>query len=133
MQTLPDRIREWNMTSCEAEKRNRKELDKIREKQDQVKTRLDQLNLEFHQLEALISRGKSQSAQEDDNDEDNDEASIHCVTCGTDIHSKTAIRHMERCYNKVKQDTFCWLRYCKNNAGVDPTNILRAAFLYERL
>jgi len=92
------------MTPCEAEKRNRKELDKIREKQDQVKTRLDQLNLEFHQLEELISRGKSHPTQEDVNDEDNDEASIHCVTCGTDIHSKTAIRHMERCYNKVKQE-----------------------------
>lgn len=118
LQTLPDRIREWNMTPCEAEKRNRKELDKIREKQDQVKTRLDQLNLEFHQLEELISRGKSHPTQEDVNDEDNDEASIHCVTCGTDIHSKTAIRHMERCYNKVKQEIVVFVvfkRYYKSN------------------
>ena len=27
MQTLPDRIREWNMAPCEAEKRNRRELE----------------------------------------------------------------------------------------------------------
>ena len=37
LQTLPDRIREWNMTPCEAEIRNRKELEKIRAKQVNTK------------------------------------------------------------------------------------------------
>lgn len=32
-QTLPDRIREWNLTPCEAEKANRKELEAIHSKQ----------------------------------------------------------------------------------------------------
>ena len=40
--------------------------------------------------------------KDDDHDDDVDEASVHCVTCGADVHSKTAIRHMERCYNKVR-------------------------------
>ena len=43
MQTLPDRIREWNLTTCEADKRNRKELESIRAKQDAVKSSLEQL------------------------------------------------------------------------------------------
>ena len=43
MQTLPDRIREWNLTPCEADKRNRKKLDSIRAKQDAVKSKLEQL------------------------------------------------------------------------------------------
>ena len=30
---LPDRVREWNSTPCEAEKHNRKELEAIRKKQ----------------------------------------------------------------------------------------------------
>ena len=33
LQTLPDRIRQWNLTPCEADIRNRKELEKIRSKQ----------------------------------------------------------------------------------------------------
>jgi len=33
LQTLPDRIRQFNLTPCEAEIRNRKELEKIRAKQ----------------------------------------------------------------------------------------------------
>lgn len=36
MQTLPDRIREWNLSECQAEKRNRKELEQIRAKQARV-------------------------------------------------------------------------------------------------
>lgn len=43
MQTLPDRIREWNLTPCEADKRNRKDLESIRAKQDAVKSSLEQL------------------------------------------------------------------------------------------
>ena len=43
MQTLPDRIREWNLMPCEADKRNRKELESIRAKQDNVKANLEQL------------------------------------------------------------------------------------------
>jgi hypothetical protein len=40
--------------------------------------------------------------QDDVKDDDTDEVSIHCVTCGADIHTSSAIRHMERCYNKVR-------------------------------
>ena len=58
MQTLPDRIREWNLTPCQAETTNRKELEKLHKKQDAVKARLEQLNRDFRDLEDLISRGK---------------------------------------------------------------------------
>ena len=30
---------------------------------------------------------------------------MHCVTCGMDVHTRTAIRHMERCYNKFESQT----------------------------
>ena len=43
MQTLPDRIREWNLTPCEADKRNRKDLESLHAKQDAVKSSLEQL------------------------------------------------------------------------------------------
>ena len=107
MQTLPDRIREWNLTPCEAEARNRKDLEKIHAKQDTVKARLEQLNRDFRELEDLISRGKAMTIDQEREDEEDEgagesaETYVHCVTCGSDIQTRTAIRHMERCYNKV--------------------------------
>lgn len=109
MQTLPDRIREWNMTPCEAEKRNRRELDSIRAKQETVKATLEQLNRDFRTLEELITRGKAQLIEEKDEDDEDDtsaaEMTVHCVTCGSDVQTRTAIRHMERCYNKIESQT----------------------------
>jgi len=128
MQTLPERVRQWNLTGCAAEQTNRQELETLRAKQvsvhlaylshyhnnpyeknfsqDEVRSRLDQLNVEFHSLENLINKGKSQTIDEDIPDDESEEAIIHCVTCGVDIHCKTAIKHMERCYNKVKKLRF---------------------------
>lgn len=114
MQTLPDRIREWNLTQCQAEEQNRKELEKIRGKQDLVKDRLEQLNNEFRELEDLIARGKAQTIDRDKEDEDDEgesaEMTIHCVTCSSDVQTRTAVRHMERCYNKVIDLSFIWKR-----------------------
>ena len=110
MQTLPDRIREWNMSNCEAEKRNRKELETIRAKQENVKATLEQLNRDFKTLEELIAKGKSLTIEEKRDSDDEDDSSavemtVHCVTCGSDVQTRTAIRHMERCYNKIESKT----------------------------
>jgi len=109
MQTLPDRIRQWNMTPCEAEKRNRRELESVRAKQETVKATLEKLNRDFRALEELIAEGKSQTIDERDSDDEDDskavEMTVHCVTCGADVHTSTAIRHMERCYNKIESQT----------------------------
>jgi len=109
MQTLPDRIREWNLMPCEADKRNRKELESIRAKQDNVKANLEQLQRDFKALEDLIAKGKSQTIEERDSDDEDDssamEMTVHCVTCGSDVQTRTAIRHMERCYNKMESQT----------------------------
>ena len=35
--------------------------------------------------------------------EDDTEASIHCVTCGLETNVKSALKHMERCFSKVKK------------------------------
>ena len=51
VQTLPDRLREWNLTQCIADARNQKDLEKIRGQQNAVKSRLEQLNVDFNNLE----------------------------------------------------------------------------------
>lgn len=70
-----------------------------------MKERLEQLNIEFQMLEDLIAKGKTLTIEENDDDEDDEsgEITIHCVTCGANIQANTAIRHMERCYNKVSR------------------------------
>lgn len=114
VQTLPDRLREWNLTPCVADERNQKELQKIRSEQDAVKSRLEQLNVDFRSLEELIARSKLQPIEKEKEDEedggDNEkpsetEMTVYCVTCGQDLHTRTAIRHMERCYNKFESQT----------------------------
>ena len=51
--TLPDRLREWNLTQCIADVRSKKELEKIRAQQNAVQSRLEQLNVDFSNLEVV--------------------------------------------------------------------------------
>ena len=55
-------------------------------------------------LEEVIAKGKKLVVEENSDDEEEEvgEMTIHCVTCGSNIQVQTAIRHMERCYNKVR-------------------------------
>ena len=59
----------------------------------------------------MIERGKLQPIESEKEDEDDGgdtesaEMTVHCVTCGQDLHTRTAIRHMERCYNKFESQT----------------------------
>ncbi len=67
----------------------------------EVQTRLNQLMTDFETLERLIEKGKEQTINDNDEEEDETEMTVYCVTCGSDVQARTAIRHMERCYNKV--------------------------------
>ena len=47
--------------------------------------------------------------------EEEAELNVFCVTCGLEVPQKIALRHMEKCYNKVRSDLFyegvlhfCW-------------------------
>jgi len=111
-QTLPDRMREWSSVSCKAEEKNRKELEKIRDDIHKAKQRLEEVDKEAETLEEVIARGKTMTIIEnksDDSSEDEDESRgtgfINCITCGKDVAARTAIRHMESCFNKFESQT----------------------------
>ena len=62
----------------------------------------------------MIERGKLQPIEREKDDEDDGgdtekpseaEMTVYCVTCGIAVHTRTAIRHMERCYNKFESQT----------------------------
>lgn len=100
---LPQRIQEWNLSPCHAEEQNKRQLDAVRGKQATVKATLLELDKRHRELDQLVERAKHCALDPralDNNEED--ENSLYCVTCGHEIHSRTAIRHMEKCFNKYE-------------------------------
>lgn len=106
-QVLPQRIQEWNLSTCNAEEQNKKRLDTVRAKQITVRATLAELDKRHKELDLLVDRAKHCTLDPkalDANDVE-DEMSMYCITCGHEIHSKTAIRHMEKCFNKYESQS----------------------------
>lgn len=103
-QVLPQRIQEWNLSPCLAEEQNKKLLEGVRSKQAGVRATLAELDKRHAELDLLVERAKrcTLDPHEIDNNETEDETSMYCITCGHEIHSRTAIRHMEKCFNKYE-------------------------------
>lgn len=103
-QVLPQRIQEWNLSPCLAEEKNKQQLESIRKKQAMVRATLQELDRKNAELAAQVERAKHSSIDPriSENAEVEDEMSMYCITCGHEIHSKTAIRHMEKCFNKYE-------------------------------
>uniref|UniRef100_A0A1A9WT15 CXXC-type zinc finger protein 1 n=1 Tax=Glossina brevipalpis TaxID=37001 RepID=A0A1A9WT15_9MUSC len=104
-QVLPQRVQEWNLTHCRAEEENKKQLDQIRAKQAMVRFALAELDKRHMELDMIVERAKHSTLDPNrlqDNGDIEDEQSMYCITCGHEIHSRTAIKHMEKCFNKYE-------------------------------
>ncbi|XP_014218351.1 CXXC-type zinc finger protein 1 [Copidosoma floridanum] len=103
-QVLPQRLQEWALTPCIAEQNNKIALDNVRRQQQDVKRILQELDKRHSELDKIVERAKhaavESKAEVDDNDDN--EMSMYCITCGHEISSKTAIKHMEKCFNKYE-------------------------------
>lgn len=106
---LPQRIQQWQQSPCIAEEHGKKLLERIRREQQSARTRLQEMERRFHELEAIILRAKQQAVREDEenneNDSDDTDLQIFCVSCGHPINPRVALRHMERCYAKYESQT----------------------------
>lgn len=102
-QVLPQRLQEWNFSECVAEEKNKRQLEVVRGKQVIVRATLTELDKRQKELDLLVERAKhcTLDPKSSDNAEE-DEMSMYCITCGHEIHSRTAIRHMEKCFNKYE-------------------------------
>lgn len=101
---LPTRIQEWNCSSSVATEQNKKALEKNRAKQQIVRATLMELDKRHKELDLIVETAKRCTLDEKikENIDLEDESSMYCVTCGHEIHTRTAIRHMERCFNKYE-------------------------------
>lgn len=107
-QVLPQRIQEWSLTSCVAEQNNRRALENVRKQQHDVRRILQELDKRHAELDRIVERAKHASidSKTDDDENDDTEMSMYCITCGHEIHSRSAIRHMEKCFNKVNNENY---------------------------
>ncbi|SPP78141.1 CXXC-type zinc finger protein 1 [Drosophila guanche] len=104
-QVLPQRLQEWNLTPCRAAEDNRTQLETIRDKQSMVRFALAELEKRSDELNMVVERAKHSVIEKqtaNDNGDVEDEQSMYCITCGHEIHSRTAIKHMEKCFNKYE-------------------------------
>lgn len=59
---------------------------------------------------------------EDSSDEDEQEGrggTVNCISCGKDVSSKIAMRHMESCFNKFESQTSYGSMYKTNIEGYE--------------
>lgn len=110
-QTLPQRIQEWNLSPCLAEERNKRELEAVRKQQLQAHAFLQELDRRHVELDGVVARAKALPPLDPDAEEDGDgdntegEATLHCITCGHEVTVRSAIRHMDKCFNKYESQT----------------------------
>ncbi|KAJ8949200.1 hypothetical protein NQ318_021693 [Aromia moschata] len=104
LQVLPQRLQEWALSPSMAEEMNIRALDQVRKQQMEVKQILHELDKRHKELDLIVERAKNATIdpnQEYEN-EDDAEISMYCITCGHEIHSRSAIKHMEKCFNKYE-------------------------------
>ncbi|KAM3962563.1 LOW QUALITY PROTEIN: CXXC-type zinc finger protein 1 [Aphomia sociella] len=101
-QVLPQRIQEWSLSACAAELRNRRALEVVRAGMQRGQAALRALDRQHHELDQLRARAARASLQHADDKEADDETSMYCITCGHEIHSRTAVKHMEKCFMKYE-------------------------------
>ncbi|KPI92438.1 PREDICTED: CXXC-type zinc finger protein 1 [Papilio xuthus] len=101
-QVLPQRIQEWSLSSCVAEQHNRKALEVVRGELARAQAALRALDRQHADLDALVARANTATILHTDDKEADDETSMYCITCGHEIHSRTAVKHMEKCFVKYE-------------------------------
>ncbi|XP_014790125.1 CXXC-type zinc finger protein 1 isoform X1 [Octopus bimaculoides] len=103
---LPRKIQQWQSNPCVAEEYNKKSLERIRRQQLVCRQHLNDLDLKLRELEELIDKAKRTTIiNYDQEDDDEGELSMYCVTCGSEIQQKGALRHMEKCFAKFEAQT----------------------------
>lgn len=101
-QVLPQRIQEWSLSTCVAEQKNRKALEAVRSELERAQAALRALDKQHTEIDALVATAKNATIVNSDDKEADDETSMYCITCGHEIHSRTAVKHMEKCFVKYE-------------------------------
>lgn len=109
MLILPQRIKEWQSVPTAADERSKRELEEIELEIIRTQEKMKEIEQKKMELDELIFRGKNcvpyteqEEAEILENENDTGNDTISCVTCAQEVSVKMALKHMERCFNKVE-------------------------------
>jgi hypothetical protein len=107
---MPTRLDQMGNQNYAATQLNQKEMDMVRKKLIDCKNTLENITARKTALELAIVWGKRVepvSQEEEDQQEDvcSDNNEVSCVTCGLPQSLRTAVKHFEKCFNRVR--LFC--------------------------
>jgi len=106
---LPSRISDWHNTITVADEIGREDLERTRLRMEVEKVELKRLEEKFQRLEEIIWAAKRvpklEEQRSDDDEWDVEDLTLRCVICGQSITFKSAIKHMDRCFNKIEAMT----------------------------
>ena len=100
------RLDQYNEETPLSTKLNQTELERCNYEIDQLKKHLSNLEKKHEDLDKVIARAKFEKINPNVEKErekliDSSETEIYCVTCGQICSEKHALKHMEKCFNKV--------------------------------
>jgi COMPASS component SPP1 len=86
-----------------ADELNKKQLKTIDEEINSIKLKLNEIDKEHLKLDLIIEQAKGKKINEkyEIDKEQTEETEVYCVTCGHICSHSNALKHMEKCYNKV--------------------------------
>ncbi|RNA12874.1 CXXC-type zinc finger 1-like, partial [Brachionus plicatilis] len=116
---LKERYEQYNETESMADKMNLDELERINAQINLMKKKLGELEQKHVDLERIIDRAKyakiNPSVERDrEKSMESNETEIYCVTCGQQCSEKQALKHMEKCFNKIESQAF-FASFIKSN------------------
>lgn len=104
---LPPKLKQWQSIPSEADEINKRQLEKIRQERDIAMNRVEELDRQIAELDQLIAESNStqpyteeEATEAEELCENDGDFFVNCVSCGTDIMNRLAMRHMERCFSK---------------------------------
>lgn len=105
-QFAPSRIQQqMPFQESMANLKSQRDLNKNRSKQQIVMATLEALSKQTEEMDKLVSHIKQLPVDKSLPAELEDDSMIFCVSCGFQIRTQTAIRHMEQCFNKLENQT----------------------------
>ena len=85
-----------------ADEMNIEQLKRIEEEIIATRLKSDELEKEHLKLDAIIEKSKGRKVNDKfEIDKDTEETEVYCVTCGHSCGHSNALKHMEKCFNKV--------------------------------
>lgn len=70
VEIMPRRIGQWQGRPCEAEQKNKRELEEIREKMLEAKKHLESLDERHKVIDRLVERGKKEKVKDKESDKE---------------------------------------------------------------